>query len=137
MAPQPLVTVPGVELYRDGIRYEVSAGGLLSRLISLRISQEGFAPIEHVNAVEVAEVRSLDTLIFALVTIPLIIGVLFLLLWMFTPKTVLRIHSEGEDFITVILSKRHRPQALQFVETYRKLKHSLASRAAQQAQVAA
>jgi hypothetical protein len=122
-----LASLPGIQLYRDGIRYEFRAG-CLSWLTAIVVSQEGFAPIEHVNAIELAEVRDIGALIFSIILIPFIIGILLLIYWIFVPQLVVRIRSEGELFATVVISKSYRADAEGMVATFRKLKFAISAK---------
>lgn len=126
---EPIASLPGVELYRDGLRYQFKVRGL-GQYLSLSPSQEGFAPISHVNAIEIAVVRDLGSLIISVALIPVIIGIPLLLLWMFLPPLVIRFRSDGEVFATIMIPKSHRQQAEQMVLTYRKLKHALNAKSA-------
>lgn len=123
-----LATIPGIVLYRDGIRYEFKQG-CLGRWTSLTPSQEGFAPIEHVSAIEIAEIRDLGFFIFSVLLIPVIIGVILLVFWIGSPQLVVRVHSDGEVFATVIISKSHRADAEELINTYRKLKYAISPKA--------
>lgn len=128
--PTPIATVPGIDLYQDGVYFKAEAQGCLASFYALTISQEGFTPISHVSAIEVSEVRDFQQLIGAIIFIPLLgIGILLLLLWVLRPLTVLRVRSDGEIFATTIIDKSHRNDALEMVNKYRRLKHALAQRA--------
>lgn len=129
MANNLVASVPGIELYTDGIQFEAKAVGCLASLYALNVSQAGFTPIDHVNVMEVAVARDLNELVFAIATMPLLgLGVILLLIWIFNPKTVVRVRSDGEVFATVVIGSQYREPAQEMVSKYRRLKNSIASK---------
>jgi hypothetical protein len=132
----PLASIPGIELYRDGIRYEFKQG-CLPGLFSLNPSQEGFAPIEHISSMEIAEVRDLGGLIFSIALMPVFfIGAVLLVIWLFSPRSVIRVCSDGKLFVSVELSTKRRADAQEMLEIYRRLKYAISAKPTSSAKAA-
>ncbi len=112
-----IAEVAGIALYADGVEYNVIQPGDW-----FHPNQQGFAPLNHVSSMEVSEMRTMEGLIFGIIFIPLLIGIIGLIFWFLRPQTALLIRSEGNEFVTVVLKKSQREDALDVVNKYRALK---------------
>ena len=146
MSNQPIASVPGIELYKDGIEYSIAD----SQPGQLTIAQRGFIPLRHISQIEIRSRRSFafltvicfPSLLFLLFLIEnstlgsaysdppagllvfAVIGIIVgLALFLLVPIRILTIYSHGHGALSVPIGGSLRDSAIDMINKYRRLKY--------------
>ena len=114
-----LAQFQGLVLYPDGIAYEYGEPFPFN-LFSLEPSKSGFIPIDQISAIAITRRRSRFWFYFSFFTIPIVVGIVILLLWIVFPINYVIVYSSGEPLLMIRSGSQY---AATFVNTFRELKN--------------